>query len=606
MTGVKPYEYVYGLRGNPFQEERVKKQVAEYAKSIGFISFGKQYELYKKTMKRLIAGAREEVNNPTAFSGQPLELNAGDWIADDTGVMQDTPNGPQYACMHPIMPVERLINIDTGEEKMKLAFRRGAAWRTIIVDKRILASASKITDLSASGILVTSESAKPLIRYLSDLDALNYDVIPERKSVGRLGYIQGEGFSPYVEGLTFDGDANFRSLFNAVTSKGTVDAWLEVAQRCREMSVTAKVLLAASFASPLLEPLGVLPFFVHLWGVDSGTGKTVALMLAASVWGDPAVGAYIKTFDATVVGHEKTAAFLNHLPLCLDELQLARDKRGQSTFDVYKLAQGVGRTRGNRGGGVDLTPTWKNTILTTGESPLTGQSAGAGAVNRVIDIECTAGAPVITNGREMAAALRANYGRIGRGFVSQLYLSGKADPKARELYDRFFRALSQQDTTEKQAMAAAAILTADQLACEWVFGSQCKPLTVEEISAFLASRASVSLGERGYEFLCDWVASNQASFTGGDETAVTRNFGMIDELDGYAYIIRPIFNEVVEAQGFAQKALLSYLKQNRLIKCDSRGKGYTIRKRMGRTNPNCVCLKLPQDVSENDYDEEIL
>ena len=87
------------------------------------------------------------------------------------------------------------------------------------------------------------------------------------------------------------------------------------------MSTTARVILAASFASPLLEVLGALPFFVHLWGVDSGTGKTVALMLAASVWGDPAVGAYIKTFDATVVGHEKTAAFLNHLPLCLDELQ---------------------------------------------------------------------------------------------------------------------------------------------------------------------------------------------------------------------------------------------------------------------------------------------
>ena len=89
------------------------------------------------------------------------------------------------------------------------------------------------------------------------------------------------------------------------------------------MSTTAKIILAASFASVLLEPLGCLPFFVHLWGVDSGTGKTVALMVAASVWGDPAIGNYVKTFDGTVVGLEKTAAFLNELPLCLDELQLA-------------------------------------------------------------------------------------------------------------------------------------------------------------------------------------------------------------------------------------------------------------------------------------------
>lgn len=49
--------------------------------------------------------------------------------------------------------------------------------------------------------------------------------------------------------------------------------------------------------------------FVHLWGVESGTGKTVALMLAASVWGNPAIGQYVQTFNATQVGHEKQRHF---------------------------------------------------------------------------------------------------------------------------------------------------------------------------------------------------------------------------------------------------------------------------------------------------------
>lgn len=106
-------------------------------------------------------------------------------------------------------------------------------------------------------------------------------------------------------------------------------------------------------------------------------------MLAASVWGDPAIGEYIQTFNGTVVGHEKTAAFLNNLPLILDELQLSRDGRGNLNFDVYKLAQGVGRTRGNRNGGVDMTPRWSNCIITSGESPIVDQQCGAaGAVNR--------------------------------------------------------------------------------------------------------------------------------------------------------------------------------------------------------------------------------
>lgn len=602
--GMDPYEYVYSFHASPFMHERMQKLIAEQATQVGYKGFNKQYQAYLKSMKIQSMNLSVQVDNPTCFTGQPMELNAGRWEADDTGIRMDTPNGELQACAHPIMPVERLVNIDTGEEKMKIAYRKGSAWRTLIADKRVLASNNKITELAASGVLVTSENSRALVRYLSDLDALNYDVLPESKSVGRLGYIHGEGFSPYVEGLTFDGDGNFRSLFHAVTSHGKEQAWNKTALACREMSTTAKIILAVSFASPLLEPLGALPFFVHLWGVDSGTGKTVALMLAASVWGNPMIGAYIKTFDGTVVGHEKTAAFLNHLPLCLDELQLAKNARGQTNFDVYKLAQGVGRTRGNRGGGVDLTPTWKNTILTTGESPLTGQSAGAGAINRVIDIECASGQPVITDGRAVSATLKANYGFAGRKFVERLYQSGEADPRVNELYDGFFRELSRSDTTEKQAMAAAAILTADVLACEWIFDGQVQPLTVAEISSFLASKAAVSLGGRGYAFLCDWVAQNASKLDPYQEVK-GEVYGELD--GGTAYIIRSVFNGVVEDAGYSQKALLSYLRQKGLIDAKivrGKPKGYTIAKRINGVVVDVVALRLPQE--HVSYDEEPL
>ena len=183
------------------------------------------------------------------------------------------------------------------------------------------------------------------------------DVIPEQPSVGRLGYIDGEGFSPYVDGLVFDGDAAFKHMFQSVRASGSYDEWKRTIQSVRAGSVAAKIVIAASFASALVHPLGGLPFFVHLWGAESGTGKTVALMAAASVWADPQIGRYIQTFNSTNVGHERLAAFLNSLPVIIDELQLAKDVRGKSTFDVYKLAEGVGKTRGNRNGGIDITPT---------------------------------------------------------------------------------------------------------------------------------------------------------------------------------------------------------------------------------------------------------
>lgn len=534
-----PYEALYAYHKEPFTHAAKMEELAAYSVSKGFKGFKTMYKKYVESLKA--QSGTIYIDNVTNFTNQPLELNAGDWEADDSGIFKKNGYNDEVACPHPIMPVERLVNIDTGEEKLQLAFRKGTIWRKIIVSKTVLASSNKVTELAGSGIAVTSQNARAFIQYISDMENMNYYLIPEKKSIGRFGYIPDEGFSPFVDGLIFDGDANFKAMFQTVRSRGSETKWLETAADVREMSTTAKIILAASFASVLLEPLNCLPFFVHLWGVDSGTGKTVALMVAASVWGDPAVGAYVKTFDGTVVGMEKTAAFLNNLPFCLDELQLAKDSKGRTTFDVYKLAQGVGRTRGNRSGGVDLTPTWRNCILTTGESPLTGTASGAGAVNRVIDIECKSAQAVIKDGMRISGAVKRNYGFAGRKFVERLYQPGVID-QVSERYRELFRILSDRDTTEKQAMAAAAIILADELACQWIFSGQ-QPLTIEQVSEFLASKAAVSAGDRGYKYLCDWVTQNSNKLCGRSENPNIEVLGALE--DGRAYIIRSVFERIL-------------------------------------------------------------
>ncbi len=596
-----PYEALYRFHEQPFVHETKLQGLSQYAAEIGFKGFKTMYRRYIESLKA--QSGTVYIDNVTQFTGQPLELNAGDWEATDAGVYRRSGFADEVACPHPILPVERLVNIDTGEEKLRLAFRKGSIWRKIIVSKTVLANANKVTELAGSGIAVTSQNAKYFVQYISDLENLNYDIIPEKRSIGRFGYIPDEGFSPYVDGLIFDGDANFKAMFQTIHQQGSKERWLETAAEVRSMSTTAKIMLAASFASVLLEPLNCLPFFVHLWGVDSGTGKTVALMAAASVWGDPAVGAYVKTFDGTVVGQEKTAAFLNNLPLCLDELQLAKDARGRTQFDVYKLAQGVGRTRGNRSGGVDLTPTWRNCILTTGESPLTGTASGAGAVNRVIDIECKAASVVIRDGMRISGAVKRNYGFAGKMFVAELY-KPRVIPKVDERYRELFRALSEQDTTEKQAMAAAAIICADELACAWIFGGTEKPLTVAQISEFLASKAAVSAGDRGYKYLCDWVTQNSNRLCTRSDNPNQEILGALDDGSGKAYIIRSVFERVLQDAGYSTPAMMSYLKEQGLI--ETRGKHNTRGKRINGIPTECVCLLLPaMDLEDEDAPDEL-
>ena len=597
-----PYEQLYSYVASPFIFQTETLKMAERAKEVRFSGFKDMLRKYIDAQSA--AKRRNLVPNQTEFDGQEIELNCGTWDSLDYGIFRDTPNGGrECACAHPIMPVERLVNIDTGEVKLKLAYKRSGKakkWNTTIVDKSTISTARTITGLASQGISVTSTSASILVDYLNDMENLNYDIIPERQSIGRLGYIQGEGFSPYVDGLVFDGDASFRGLYQSVQPHGSEVVWYQTALECRKMSVTARIMLAASFASPLLSVVGSLPFFVHLWGVDSGTGKTVALMLAASVWGNPAVGSYTQTFNGTQVGQERTAAFLNHLPYCLDELQLTKDSRGKSSFDVYQLAQGVGRSRGKRTGGVEITPTWDCCFLTTGESPLTTISAGAVAVNRVIDIECTAGAAVITDGHRISGALKQNYGFAGRLFIERLYESEETQQKIREIYQENFRALCAGDSTEKQAMAAAAIITADLCATAWIFKDD-SALTVSDIQEFLASREAVSAGRRAYEWISDWVSSNVNRFMGGESPPTGEVYGAIEP--GKAFIIRGVFNNAVQNAGFSVAATLSYMRSNKLI--ETRGRAYTKPKKINGIPVECVVMALQLKQGEEDDCDEL-
>lgn len=567
--------------------DRALEQMTIWAKSVGVNGFKKLYKAYIDSLR--IKNKEIMVPNVTQFDGQEMELDSGRWVADEFGIRTDGPYGSDIeACNHPIMPVLRLVNIDTGAEKLQIAYRKGKQWRKVIAEKGVLASANKILELANVGVAVTSESAKHLVQYFYDLESLNYERIPEKNSVSRLGWIEDEGFSPYVEELVFDGDANFRTFFESVKKRGSMEKWLGMARGIRQKSVFARVILASAFASVLVKPLGGLPFFVHLWG-GTESGKTVGLMLAASVWANPEIGRFIHTFNSTAVGREKSAAFVNSLPLILDELQIVKDKR-EFDKDIYMLSEGAGRTRGTKSGGVDKTPTWANCILTSGEMPITGAGSGGGAVNRIIEIECRE--KLFEDPRGVADTVRKNYGFAGRAFVEHLQQDGAME-RAADLFKRYSVQLGEGDTTEKQAMAAALVLTADNLATEWIFKDG-RALTAGEISEFLRTKASVSAHERGYQYLCETISQNANKFLGGD-TPVSDVWGRLED-DDTAIVIRKVFDSICADGGYNAQALLSWLAQNNYLQTSKPHLTKTVR--INNIPTRCVVLRLPQ--LEND------
>lgn len=596
LTSEKPYFEIWQKRKNAFEQSMALEIASREAQAVGVRNFKSLYKAYEKAQE-----ARIVSDNSTDAQGQAVELSCGDWVCDDCGVRRGYGMSEDVACQVPVLLTHRYENIDTGAEKVELSFRKGGYWRRLIIPCSQYASPKELVKLSDAGLPVNLRMAQSLSDYLMDLYALNYDRIPASRSVGRLGWVSEHEFSPLVDGVVYDGGAEYAPMFSAVKPHGSGAAWLDAARAFRREGVAARIVLAASFASVLVKPLGLLPFFVHLWGVDSSTGKTVALMMAASVWACPEMGKFVKTFDGTDVGYERTAAFLNSLPLCLDELQLSKNARGQVVFNVYRLAQGAGRTRGNRGGGVDVTPTWANAMLTTGETPINAAGSGAGAVNRVIEIECTSHSKVVQDGHAVVQNIRQNYGHAGRDFIRMLLKDGGACiNEAKKLYEAAFAKLNSSETTDKQAMAAAVIVAADELATRWIFVDN-NALTAEDISGFLASREAVSAGTRGYEYMCDWVAQNVNRLRPGIENGDV--YGLIEE--PWVYINSSVFKTAAESGGFNPTALTSFLQSNGLLHTGGNGKRTTVLKRIAGTPTRCICMKLcnsdnfSQDIEES-------
>lgn len=574
----KPYEWLDENSSNKFEALQLTERMNDLALSVKIRNFKTLYKEYLSAKDGNTYGL-----NATNFTGQEFSLNCGDWSCDDYGVTIFGRNGAEeIACTHPIMPVQRLYNIDSGTEKLKIAYKKGQQWRSMIVDKKTLSSNTSIIGMSQYGVAVNSENSRLLVRYIADIEALNYDKIPEISSVGRLGWIRDYEFSPYVDSLVFDGDEKCRHFFESVKESGSREKWFEIIGKIRSgTSIPARITLAAAFASVLVKPCEALPFFVHLWN-STGKGKTVALFAAASVWGSPSLGDFTISFNSTGVGKEELAVAANSLPLVIDELQIAKSEKDLDKL-IYELTEGVGRLRGAKDGGIRKTGTWCNCILTSGEMPLSKINSGGGAVNRILDIECDS--DLFEDPIEVVGIVKKNYGFAGREFVKAISNDEIMD-EIRVKQREYMKILQQSESTDKQAVSASIILTADFFAERFIFHDG-YVLTPDEISPFLATKSDVSQELHAYEQLMDEIAMNANHFIpNANENAEI--WGAIDT--ECAYIICSKFNSIVLSAGYNPSAVLSWLKNNNLIETEDGRK--TKCKKINKINRRCVWLRL--------------
>lgn len=516
----------------------------------------------------------------------------GYWNATDKGILK--PNSDEYACYHPILPVERLKNIETGAEQIKLAYKRTGVWHEIVVPKSLIASASKIVALAEQGVAVTSENAKLLVKYLSDVENLNDNFIKIKRSTSKFGWLNKD-FIPFDGDIIFDGDMKFKQVSESVTTQGSYTTWLDHVRTVRARKrIESKFCLAASFASVLVAPLRGLPFFVDLWG-GTEAGKSVALMLAASVWANPDENAFIGDYKSTETALEAKADMLNHLPMLLDDTS-NQNRRLAENFEslVYVLCSGKGKTRSNKDIGINRESRWKNCIITNGEKPLTSYVNQGGAMNRILEISCDS--YIFEDPRLTASIAKANYGYAGREFVKILKEIGVEG--IMEIQKGFLDELDNDEKMQKQSLSLSIVLTADKIVTDYIFKDG-EYIDIEEAKQVLIDKNELSDNERCYRFIVDKVAMNPARFDPDNESM--EKWGLIE--DGYAVIISTVMSDLCKQSGFSRVSFLKWASDKNLLQTN-KGRTDSLKKFNG-TPVRCVKIKLSDNSELNSGFEQI-
>lgn len=591
-----------------------------------------------KSAKEVDLDEPEEI--PVAIKGAPVNLRTPAWWKyDETGIYKIDPKTYEetMVCGTPILLTRRIKSLDTDEEKMEIAFmrteRKGKVWRTAILPRSVIFTTKGTSILSDLGCMVTSENAKPVIRFLSALEIENDDIIDWAESTSTFGWQPGKRFIPGVgEDIVLDIDSTQASVAAAYHTNGTFEGWKATMQVHRDKN-KFRFILAAAFAAPLLKILHQRTFFVYNWG-DARGGKTAALKAALSVWGEP--DGLMMNFNTTQVGLERTAAFFSDLPLGIDERQAAGSGQyAQSKLEslVYMIGEGKGKTRGAKDGGVQRVNRWRTIALATGEEPITTGSSQTGVGTRVLEIyrgpfetEAEAG--------QMHQDSSINCGWAGPEFIRHLTEVPEETliEKYKEMAD-YVKSIGKGKAGSHVA-SVAVIAFADALADEWIFehktsnfeenSQKTEQMTLNtsafsislkswerakemaaEIMKEQMSAASGDVNQNATDFLVDWVNSNQQYF---GEDAIGACLGMMSQDNKVAYIYASALNNALKREGFNERKTKKYLAEKGLITAiprkDNSGETYSITKFFNGKNQRFVEFFLDKASGIDDEDDD--
>jgi hypothetical protein len=234
---------------------------------------------------------------------------------------------------------------------------------------------------------------------------------------------------------------------------GEMQAWKDAVQLITDQKRPAlDVIIASSFAAPLVKFTGHAGLLISAYSKESGIGKSTALRVAQAVWGDPIRGAQglVDTQNSVV----KKLGELRNLPLYWDELK-SEDQMQKFVTMAFQLSGGKEKSRLNANAEHREVTTWETLLLSASNDSLmdtlaAGTKTTTAGVLRVFEYAVPPGDGTGRIGAGQAtqkiAALSHNYGHAGLEYARWLGANWtKVQSEVAALQDALHKRASQEE-----------------------------------------------------------------------------------------------------------------------------------------------------------------
>ena len=593
------YGVLYRI-SNRFEQQNMDISLGAIAEQLGGKKLLENYKKRKRAYfeqreeekKKRLSELKERAGGMTKFSYLPegiCNLEVGmDWKADDTGIFFLGNRVETRACSHPITIRSIRICVDSLEQKVELLFWQNNKWKSVVVDKDILASSQKITALHKLGISVTSANAKQLVAYLQDLEdySMKKGLIPIIHTTSRLGWNKNlDMFCPYTnENLAYDAKGRLSGLGKALQEKGSLEAWKKMMCKLRKRKIPMlSFLMAGNFAAVIIGMLRKDGFVCNLYGPSRG-GKSVTNKIACSIWaGHTNSDGFIHSVDNTANAVEGILAVLHNIPLILEDANnLSERKQREMQSLIMKICNGIGKGRMRKDLSMAETSWWYTTGIITSENRIIKDCHNTGSVNRVLMLrgtnekECPYNRDGL-NASELLNFFEENHGFGGRAFVQAVMEIGEEKIKERlqEIREEVQRKVNETNKSEGQIEPVSVMLLADEIAEEHIFQDGIR-ISLDEAISWMADEKTANQNERFYDSLMDSVVQNSGKFENLGLTVdmnVQQYWGRYfnDEKGERVAVLPKVLKQLADEENLDMKLFLESLDEKGLLEKDADG-----------------------------------